>query len=85
MFKNKNENNASKIKAPFLLSDFTVAIMAVIPGINFLTPIFLLARYFKYRTVKKVVLENFNNTVNFTMIPQASEYRESLKIAQKAN
>lgn len=33
--------------------------------------------------VKKVVLENFNSTVNFTMAPQATEYRESLKIAEK--
>ena len=35
--------------------------------------------------IKKLVLENFNNTVHFVDVPEATEYRETLRLEQEAS
>ena len=92
--KSKNENEVGKsenfrrVKVPFLLSDVVVAIIAFVPLLNFITPIFLVIRYFKYRVVSKnycdeipdfLTLENKKIQAVSDLENLKSEYKDLLK------
>lgn len=96
MFENKSKNenevgkseNFRRVKVPFLLSDVVVAIIAFVPLLNFITPIFLVIRYFKYRVVSKnycdeipdlLTLENKKIQAVSDLENLKSEYKDLLK------